>query len=206
MERAAHWENVYRTRRAEEVSWYSPHLERSLELIARAAPDAGARIIDVGGGASTLVDDLCARGYLNVAVLDISATALEAARRRLGPQAGAGVRWLQGDVTLYPFEPACFDLWHDRAAFHFLTDPRDRDAYVRQASRALKPGGQLVIATFGPEGPMRCSGLAVVRYGAQELAAALGPGFELLEQRIETHRTPAGGSQQFLYARFRLRP
>ena len=193
-----HWDKVYATKRPEEVSWYRAHLDTSLRLIENANGARSARIIDVGGGESTLVDDLLSRGYSNLTVLDLSQTALDVARHRLGP-AGARVQWLQGDVTTYPFEPREFDIWHDRAVFHFLTDPRDRAAYVRQAARAVRIGGHVIVATFGTEGPRQCSGLDVVRYDADSLHDEFGTRFELVEHVEEAHVTPRGAVQQFIY-------
>lgn len=204
-ERQDHWEGVYRVKRADQVSWYRPHLETSLQLIRQVLPDLEGRIIDVGAGESTLVDDLLALGYRHIDLLDISATALEVARRRVGPPA-ARVRWLVGDVTTYPIESSSHDLWHDRAVFHFMTRPEDRAAYVRQLMRAVKPGGHAIIATFGPEGPTRCSGLDVVRYGADAMRAELGARLRLVTQLLESHRTPAGAEQQFLYCVFTVQP
>jgi SAM-dependent methyltransferase len=198
MDSQSHWDQVYRTKRAEEVSWYRAHLEISLRLIGAAVPDGKGRVIDVGGGESTLVDDLLAMGYGALDVLDLSATALRVARERLGAVADR-VQWHCGDVTRYPFEPACFDLWHDRAVFHFLTRPEDRAAYVRQVARAVKPGGHVIVAAFGPQGPTRCSGLEVVRYSADALHAEFGVEFKLLKHVEEVHRTPAGAEQQFVY-------
>ena len=152
-----HWEHIYGTKPADQVSWYSPHLEPSLNLIERAAPSRQAAIVDVGGGASTLVDDLLARGYENLTVVDISEAAIATASKRLAAQAGR-VHWRVGDVTEIELAPAHYDLWHDRAVFHFLTDPASRAAYVRQLLHALKRGGHAIIGTFGPEGPTRCSG------------------------------------------------
>lgn len=203
--RESHWEKVYSNKRADQVSWYRPHLETSLQLIREALPDPAGRIIDVGGGESTLVDDLLAGGYRHIDVLDLSATALAVAQQRLGPLAGQ-VRWLQGDVTLHPLAPCSYDLWHDRAVFHFLTTPEDRAAYVRQVVRSVKPGGHVLIATFGPAGPERCSGLEVVRYSAQALRAELGDGFRLVRDLAEVHRTPAGVDQQFVYCMCNVSP
>jgi SAM-dependent methyltransferase len=194
----SHWNNVYRRRRADQVSWYRPHLEISLQLIGEALPGGKGRIIDVGGGESTLVDDLLAMGYGAVDVLDLSETALQVAQQRLGASASR-VRWLCGDVTVYPLEPASFDLWHDRAVFHFLTRSEDRVAYVRQVARAVKPGGHVLVAAFGPHGPTRCSGLEVVRYSAAALHAEFGVEFQMLKHLTEVHRTPAGAEQQFVY-------
>src|SRR5512132_3838659 len=186
-----HWDRVYSTKRPDQVSWYRPHLDTSLEIITRAAPDHGAAIIDVGGGEATYVDDLLARGYRNLYVLDISATALAVAQARLG-SASSQVHWLCGDITTYPFAAAQFDVWHDRAVFHFLTDRGARAAYVRQVARALKPGGHAIVATFGPEGPTQCSGLEVARYDPGQLHDEFGGPFRLVEHRIELHQTPAG--------------
>jgi len=201
-DRQAHWEGVYRSKAADSVSWYRPHLETSLALIERAAPDKNAAIIDVGGGASTLVDDLLARGYSDISVLDISATALEVARRRLDGKA-ARVQWLVADVLEKELEPDRYDLWHDRAVFHFLTNDAQRQAYLGQLMRSLKSGGHAVFATFGPQGPQKCSGLDTARYSADELARTLSPGLVPVSAQLETHGTPFGTQQQFLYAVFR---
>jgi SAM-dependent methyltransferase len=173
-------------------------LDVSLRLIEDAAPNRDASIIDVGGGESTLVDDLLDRGYSQLCVLDVSATALDVAKARFGKRADA-VAWLCGDVTSFPFAPHPFDVWHDRAVFHFLTDPNDRTAYVRQVAHAVKPGGRVIVATFGPEGPTKCSGLDVVRYDPHALHDEFGPAFELMKHETELHRTPAGIIQQFTY-------
>lgn len=198
-----HWETVYRTRAADAVSWYRPHLERSLALMRRVAGDPNAALIDVGGGASTLVDDLVAAGYRDVSVLDIAETALEAARGRLGPR-GEGIRWIAGDVTSVRLEPGRYDVWHDRAVFHFLTDASARRAYAGQIERAVRRGGHVVLATFGPEGPAKCSGLDVMRYDAHSLGAELGEHLQLLEGTTELHSTPSGTTQQFLYCLFEV--
>ena len=197
-----HWETVYETKPPDTVSWYSPHLETSLTLIERAAPGHGAAILDVGGGASTLVDDLSGRGYRDVSVLDISAAALDIAKRRLGA-AASKVDWLVTDILLAKLQPQRYDLWHDRAVFHFLTAQDRRQAYVQQLVHALKPGGHAVIASFGPEGPQRCSGLDTARYDAAALARVLGPGLTLIDSMLEMHPTPSGANQQFLYTLFR---
>jgi SAM-dependent methyltransferase len=194
----AHWEDVYRSKAVDEVSWYRPHLDVSLGLIEDAAPDRGSTIIDVGGGEATLVDDLVARGYGDVTVLDISQAAIDVARARLGP-AAAPVRWITGDITDVALEPARYDLWHDRAVFHFLTEAKDRAAYVRQVARAVKPGGHVIVATFGPEGPEKCSGMDVVRYDAGSLHGEFGAKFRLLDSVTELHETPWGTPQQFMY-------
>ena len=194
----AHWEHVYRTKSVDEVSWYRPHLEISLGLIDDAAPARRSAIIDVGGGESTLVDDLVASGRTDVTVLDISQAAIDVARDRLGPSA-SGVHWVTGDITSIELEASRYDLWHDRAVFHFLTTPEDRAAYVRQVARAVKPGGHVIVATFGPDGPEKCIGLDVVRYDAGQLHGEFGPRFRLLESVTELHETPWGTPQQFMY-------
>ena len=194
----AHWEDVYRSRAVDEVSWYGPHLDVSLGLIEGAAPDRGNAVIDVGGGEATLVDDLVARGYGDVTVLDISQAAIEVAKARLGSSA-ASVHWITGDITEVELEAGRYDLWHDRAVFHFLTKADDRAAYVRQVARAVKPGGHVIVATFGPEGPEKCSGMDVVRYDAGSLHGEFGAKFRLLDSVTELHETPWGTPQQFMY-------
>lgn len=194
----AHWETVYQTKKVDEVSWYRPHLETSLRLIAHAAPGTDSAVIDVGGGEATLVDDLVARGYADVTVLDISQAAIEVAKARLGP-ASASVHWITGDITAVELGAARYDVWHDRAVFHFLTSADDRAAYVRQVARAVKLGGHVIVATFGLGGPEKCSGLDVVRYDAQNLHGEFGPKFRLLDSVTELHETPWGTPQEFMY-------
>lgn len=198
-----HWENIYGTKAPDQVSWFRPHLETSLALIERAGSgDRSISIIDVGGGASTLVDDLLERGYRNITVLDISSAALGVARKRLG-EAAEAVRWVCADVTQSALPERSLDVWHDRAVFHFLTKPEDRLAYIQNVELAVKPGGHVIISTFGPEGPVKCSGLDVVRYDAQSLHAEFGARFHLVESSKEFHVTPSGTEQQFLYCRLR---
>lgn len=199
----AHWEKVYRTRLPSEVSWYRPHLEISLGWITAAATDRGAAIIDIGGGESTLVDDLVAGGYRNVSVLDLSNTALEVAKDRLGANADR-VAWICADVRTFTFTPQHYDVWHDRAVFHFLTAAADRVAYVRQVARAVRQGGHVIVATFGPMGPTRCSGLEVARYDAEHLHDEFGAAFRLVKHTTELHTTPAGAAQQFTYCYCRV--
>jgi SAM-dependent methyltransferase len=198
-----HWEKVYASKGPTEVSWFRPHLERSIAFLeaARVGPDAA--IIDVGGGASTFVDDLLDRGYRNVTVLDLSEKALEAARSRLGSR-GATVRWICADVTNAPLEPASYDFWHDRAVFHFLRDPAGRERYVAAVRRSLKPGGHVVVATFGPHGPEKCSGLEAMRYSPDELHAEFGSEFARLASATESHVTPWGTEQEFIYCYCRM--
>lgn len=201
MERKQHWESVYTTRQAEAVSWFQSRPELSLRLIASAAGGRPCSLIDVGGGASRLVDCLLDRGFSDLAVLDISATALQVAQQRLGP-AAAAVEWICADVTRY--RPGRrYAIWHDRAAFHFLVEPAERRAYIETLSLALEPGGQAIIAAFALDGPSRCSGLDVVRYDAATLATELGEGFRLEESCGENHETPSGKHQRFSYFRFR---
>lgn len=203
MSSRSHWENVYRTRHPREVSWFRPHLDTSLALIDALVPERTARILDVGGGASTLVDDLLARGYRDVTVLDLSETALDVAKARLG-DAARTIEWRCEDVTSASLPAHRYDLWHDRAVFHFLTRADERAAYVRQVARSIRPEGHVVVATFGPEGPAKCSGLDVVRYGPDALRAELGDAFCLEQHMTESHETPAGKIQPFTYCAFRL--
>lgn len=198
-----HWEKVYTTRRAEDVSWYRPHLDRSLAFLDAAQVDPKAAVIDIGGGASTFVDDLLDRGYENVAVLDVSQAALDAARARLGDRASA-VEWICADVTTARLPPGKYAFWHDRAVFHFLRDPVARDRYVAAARRALKPGGHIVVATFGPGGPEKCSGLQVMRYSPDALHDEFGSDFAKLASATETHVTPWGKEQEFIYCYCRM--
>jgi 2-polyprenyl-3-methyl-5-hydroxy-6-metoxy-1,4-benzoquinol methylase len=194
----AHWDKVYDTKAPDQVSWFRPHLETSLALIVRAAADCSASIIDVGGGASSLPADLIARGYKNITVLDISQAALEIAKERLGA-ATDSVNWVLADVTQKSLPAHYYDVWHDRAVFHFLTEPTHRLAYVRNVAMAVKPGGHVIVGTFGPEGPTKCSGLDVIRYDSPTLHAQFGPRFHLVESSKELHQTPFGTTQQFLY-------
>jgi len=198
-----HWDKVYATKAPESVSWYRAQLETSLALIERAAVARSASIIDIGGGESTLVDDLLLRGYKILNVLDVSPTAIEVTKKRLGT-AAKQVRWLVGDIVEIELEPHAYDLWHDRAVFHFLTRPERRLAYVRQVTRAVRPGGHVIISTFGPEGPTKCSGLDVMRYDAESLHGEFGGHFRLVESSKELHETPFGTTQQFLYCYCRL--
>ena len=195
---ADHWENVYRSKNFNAVSWYAPHLGESLRLIEQLCPDKTAAIVDVGGGESTLVDDLLHRHYLDLSVLDISAAAIDFTKRRLGVKAQQ-VNWLVGDITRYNFGDKKFDLWHDRAVFHFLTDPAARQAYVDLVRGSVKPGGYVLMATFGPNGPLQCSGLDVVRYDDAKLHHEFGEGFQLMGSELSDHHTPMGTDQQFLY-------
>lgn len=199
-----HWDKVYGTKAPNQVSWFRPHLETSLELIERATRgDRSSSIIDLGGGASTLVDDLIERGYQKVTVLDISQTALDVAQKRLGDTARS-VQWLHADVEQANVPARSFDVWHDRAVFHFLKTPEERLAYVRKVTLAVRQDGHIIVSTFGPDGPTRCSGLDVVRYDAESLHGEFGAPFRLVESSKELHETPSGTTQQFLYCHFTL--
>jgi SAM-dependent methyltransferase len=202
MNRKAHWEQAYATRAPEQLGWYRPHLESSLALIAAAGLRKDQPLIDVGGGASTLVDDLLALGYERITVADLSGAAIEGARRRLGNRAAA-VTWIEGDIAAADPPAAHYALWHDRAVFHFLTTAPDRAAYLAHLRVTLAPDGQAVFGVFAPEAPPRCSGLDVRRYTREALQEELGGGFVLEEQRFEPHVTPGGVGQLYLYCRFR---
>lgn len=194
----AHWEKVYGSRAIDAVSWYQEHAGRSMDLIRRLGIGKDEAVIDVGGGASVLVDDLLDAGYADLTVLDLSGTALAAARTRLAERASA-VRWIEGDVTRAELPRSHYALWHDRAVFHFLTAPSQREAYVRQVLHAVRPGGHVIVATFAEDGPTECSGLPVMRYDAEHLHGEFGTPFELLGHEREEHVTPAGRVQSFLY-------
>jgi SAM-dependent methyltransferase len=194
----AHWERIYSTKAPTEVSWFSPHLETSLALVERVAADRSASIIDVGAGESTFVDDLIGRGYFNITVVDLSQTAIDHTRNRVGA-AAERITWLVGDITQIHLPEHSYDVWHDRAVFHFLKDQAERLAYVRQVASAVKHGGHVIVGTFGPEGPEKCSGLEVMRYDAGSLHDEFGARFRLVESSNELHETPFGTTQQFLY-------
>ena len=201
----AHWERVYTRTPVDRVGWYRPHLDTSLRLIEELDLSTDAHIIDVGGGASTLVDDLLAMGFTRITVLDISPTALAIAKQRLGNRARQ-VQWLEGDITTISLPQAHYDVWHDRAVFHFLVDPVQREQYLQRLRHALKPGGHLIIATFSPAAPPKCSGLPVERYTLDRLRDVLGGAFEVRAWREEEHITPGGVHQPYLYACFYYRP
>lgn len=198
-----HWENVYETKAPDAVSWYAPHLDESLQYVRRTGVALDAHIVDVGGGEATLVDDLLEAGYRRVSVMDLSSKALDVAQSRLGQRAAA-VNWVVGDVLEHSFEPKSIDVWHDRAVFHFLTDARQRQAYVAQVMRALRSGGFAIVGAFGPQGPTQCSGLPVARYSSDELHDEFGAPFQLLDHSINVHTTPWGSTQQFVYCFCRL--
>ncbi len=200
-QRKHHWEQVYASKQPTEVSWFQPVPEKSLQLIRATGVGREQAILDAGGGASTLVDNLLAEGFRDVSVLDISSNALSRSRERLGEIAGE-VSWIEADAT--DFAPQRrYDLWHDRAVFHFLTDAADRGRYIEVVKRSLNSGGHFVLATFGPQGPLRCSGLDICRYSIEQLTDLLGACFSLQSHELDEHRTPSGAVQQFLYSRWR---
>ena len=200
-----HWQTVYETTAPDKVSWFQREPRLSHALITRVAPSLDARIIDVGGGASTLVDALVAGGYTNVTVLDLASAALDQARQRLGPNASR-VSWVVSDVLDATFPPASIDVWHDRAVFHFLTRAEDRARYIAQVQRAVRPGGHVLVATFAEDGPTRCSGLDVARYSPTQLHSVFGAGFVLETSLREEHTTPGGSQQAFTYCVCRWDP
>ena len=197
-----HWEQVYSTKPTEKLGWYEPHLRTSLSWIKGLSLAVDAPIIDVGGGASTLIDDLLDAGYRSITVLDISEKALSSAKARLGKKAEL-ITWLDGDITSVDLPIHCYELWHDRAAFHFLTMHEQQRKYRDNLLKALKPGGHLIIGTFAPEAPPKCSGLPVQRYNPEQLENTLGGEFEIKRHHKELHITPGGVEQMYLYCHFR---
>jgi ubiquinone/menaquinone biosynthesis C-methylase UbiE len=193
-----HWEHVYETKSVDAVSWFQPHAERSMCLIHQSGVPKTASIIDVGGGASILVDDLLDDGFRAVTVLDLSGAALAAAEARLGKRASS-VTWIEADITQAVLPDCAYDIWHDRATFHFLTDDRDRKAYIRAVKRSVKPGGYVIVATFAEDGPIQCSGLPVVRYSPDALQAEFGAAFAPTKHERAEHLTPSGKLQKFIY-------
>jgi SAM-dependent methyltransferase len=198
-----HWDSVYRAKSPDGVSWYRPHLDRSMGFLRASRLDSVAAVVDVGGGASTFVDDLLDAGFSDVTVLDISEAAVRAAKDRLGARAEFA-SWLVGDVTRTELPEHRWDFWHDRAVFHFLVDEEARHRYVAAVHHSLKPGGHIVVATFGPQGPTRCSGLEVMRYSPESLHGEFGPTFEKVGSATETHVTPWGSEQEFIYCFCRM--
>lgn len=202
MSNKKHWETIYETKNHKQVSWFQEHAGMSLQFIRDSGVPKDAHILDVGAGASVLVDGLLDAGYHNLSVLDISAAALQAAQARLDP-AAARVNWIEADITKLELPLASIDVWHDRAVFHFLTDPLDRQRYVQTVLHAVKPGGHVIVATFAEDGPLKCSGLDIVRYRPETLHQEFGNGFELLKSATELHQTPAGADQNFVYCHCR---
>ncbi|EIZ81634.1 type 12 methyltransferase [Methylobacterium sp. GXF4] len=200
-DRRTHWQRTYTAKGEREVSWFQDSPQPSLDLITQAAASPEAAIVDLGGGASCLADALLERGFQNITVVDLSEAALTAAKARMGEAAGR-ICWIAADVTTWE-PPQTYDVWHDRATFHFLVEEVDRVAYLSRLRRFLKPGGHAVMATFVPDGPERCSGLPVARYDADSLARTLGPAFVPVSAQQHTHTTPWGALQQFQFSVFR---
>jgi ubiquinone/menaquinone biosynthesis C-methylase UbiE len=198
MDAKAHWEHIYATKAPMQVSWYQEHPQCSLRFIQRTGIQRTDPIIDVGGGTSALVGDLLAAGFQSLTVLDISATALQLACQRLGALADT-VTWIEADITQAAFPQHTYAVWHDRAVFHFLTQPADRQRYIDILRHTIRPGGHVIVATFAPDGPQQCSGLNVLRYSPESLQRAFGHGFELIDSLSETHHTPWGAQQKFMY-------
>jgi SAM-dependent methyltransferase len=198
MEIKTHWEHIYEAKGPTRVSWYQEHAQLSLQFIQNTGIPKTAHIIDIGGGSSTLVDDLIAAGFQHLSVLDISTTALQLAQQRLGRRA-EGVNWMEADITQADLPAQAYDLWHDRAVFHFLTRHTDRQRYVESVHYAVRTGGHVIVATFAPDGPDHCSGLEVIRYSPDSLHKEFGEGFELKDSMRETHHTPFGTEQKFIY-------
>jgi ubiquinone/menaquinone biosynthesis C-methylase UbiE len=198
MNKKTHWETVYETKSDRQVSWYREHLDNSLWLILDTKVGKDAAIIDVGGGSSTLADDLLNHGFADVSVLDISAAALQKSKTRLAEKA-AQIEWIEADITQVYLPKHHFDVWHDRAVFHFLTGAADRRKYVELVKRSLKVGGHIIVAAFGENGPQKCSGLEVVRYSPETMHGEFGSGFKLIKTFNEIHKTPFGTTQEFVY-------
>jgi ubiquinone/menaquinone biosynthesis C-methylase UbiE len=199
-----HWEAIHQAKAAPQLSWFQRHAGMSMDFIRRTGVDRSSAIIDIGGGISSLVDDLLAEGFTCLTVLDVSRSALQQTRQRLGESA-SGVTWIEADITHVSLPENAYSVWHDRAVFHFLTRAEDRQRYLHALCRSLKPGGHAIVATFAPDGPSKCSGLEVVRYSAESLAGGIGDGFALLESARERHITPSGAEQRFVYCHFRKR-
>lgn len=199
-----HWEAIHRAKAASQLSWYQQRASMSIDFITHTGVDRSSRIIDIGGGISTLVDALLAQGFTCLTVLDVSGSALQAARQRLGESASR-VAWIEADITQVLLPEQAYSVWHDRAVFHFLTRADDRQRYLNALRRSLRPGGHAIVATFALDGPSKCSGLEVARYSAESLASEFGNGFALLDSAKESHITPSGAEQRFLYCHFRKR-
>jgi len=206
MNRKLHWESIYTTKTPSSLSWFQPHPKRSLDLIERTGLPKDAKILDVGGGDSLLVDELVVRGYNDITVLDLSGAAIERARHRLGEAAASRVTWVEGDILEADLPREDFDIWHDRAVFHFLTTAKERESYIQKVRSAVHAGGSVIVATFAEDGPTRCSGLPVERYSATELHDTFGSDFLLVGSERELHHTPAGVEQSFTYCWCRYEP
>ena len=198
MSKKTHWEHIYETKAPTRVSWYQEHARLSLEYINHTGIRKTDHIIDVGGGTSTLVDDLIADGFQQISILDVSGAALQIARQRLGGRA-VHVKWIEADITQADLPEQAYDLWHDRAVFHFLAQSEDRKRYVDAVRRAVRVGGHIIVATFASDGPDHCSGLEVIRYNPESLHSEFGDEFVLVDSTNETHQTPFGTEQKFIY-------
>jgi len=198
MNTKTHWEHIYESKAPTQVSWYQEHAQFSLQYIQNTGIRKTGHIIDVGGGTSTLVDDLIGDGFQHISVLDVSGAALRLTQQRLGAQANH-VKWIEADITQADLPHQAYDLWHDRAVFHFLTQAEDRQRYVEVVRHAVRTGGHVIVATFAPDGPERCSGLEVVRYSPGSLHSEFGDGFDVVDSTRETHQTPFGTEQKFIY-------
>lgn len=204
MESKAHWEGVYNQKKPDEVSWYLESATTSLNLLHQIGLKHSDSIIDVGGGASRLVDDLLQQGFENLTVLDLSGSALKAAQARLGARAN-GITWLEADITQPTLASSKYQLWHDRAVFHFMTTPEQRASYKKNLDIAVRPSGYAIISTFAENGPEQCSGLPVQRYSVESLSKELSSEFVLLNSCRESHKTPSGNAQEFIYCLYKLR-
>jgi 2-polyprenyl-3-methyl-5-hydroxy-6-metoxy-1,4-benzoquinol methylase len=204
MSSKAHWEALFKKRQSNEVSWHQPQLRLSLKLFESAGASTKSKVIDIGGGDSTLVDDLLTQGVQDVTVLDISSEALSRAKKRLGARAGS-VKWIESDIGHVRLPSSYYDVWHDRAVFHFIVDPEQRAAYSKLLGSALRDTGHVIMATFAADGPTQCSGLLTMRYSPAELQKELGSHFDLLKTETENHRTPTGAEQRFVYCLFQRR-
>ncbi|MFZ4815949.1 MAG: class I SAM-dependent methyltransferase [Phototrophicaceae bacterium] len=198
-----HWSQVYTQKSVTDVSWYQNRPDQSLQWLQQTGIPADAPLLDVGAGASTLVDHLLALGYTHLTMLDIAPEALQASQARLGQPLADQVTWQVGDITMVELPPQHYAVWHDRAVFHFLTDPAQQASYARQMRHAIQPGGHILMATFATDGPTQCSGLNVMQYDAQQLQQVLGADFTLVSSWRETHITPWNSEQRFLYSYFR---
>lgn len=199
---ATHWERVYQTKNFDSVSWYTPHLKTSLSIINELKSDKAKSLIDIGGGESTLLDDLILQGHLNLSLIDISTSAVNFLKNRLVEHSDK-IKWHTGDITEYSFLGEQFDFWHDRAVFHFLTKAESRQRYKELLSKSIKKGGYVLIATFSADGPLKCSGLTVERYSVTKLSKELGSNFKLVGSKIEEHHTPFNTTQEFVYCWFK---
>jgi ubiquinone/menaquinone biosynthesis C-methylase UbiE len=205
MDAKTHWSHIYQTKSSSDVSWYQKKPMLSIELIQGTQVGQQAHVIDVGAGASTLVDHLLALEYPHITLLDISSEALNITRERLGETSSARLQWLVGDITAMELPEQAYDIWHDRAVFHFLTQPLQRSRYIQQVQRAVKPGGHIIIATFATDGPNQCSGLDIVQYDATALHHTFGTDFNLIHSTHETHITPWASEQKFIYCHCQLK-